>query len=252
MDTDHTMYQKYLQGAVGVLWLTNIGLLVAYMIEEEITVLLGLTLTFVAATGLIPASTGLIPACRKKKDKSSIFVVLHVVSGVLHVVSGVLGTACSGLLLGEAAQCGKSYSNIQLLLFAAIANGLSGVAAHFGFLTIDEQNDIYKDKSLAYNVLQREAWYLAGFVCSVISLFVMETNKADFCSDYYFVSPLVHAVAFLILGLCNEEILSFLNFLILHTAAILSMFGLMLNHLHVADWLIVIPVYAYLLLAHML
>lgn len=238
MDTEHTMEQKYLQGAVGVLWLTNIGLLVAYMIEEEITVLLGLTLTFVIATGIIPA-------CRRKKDKSSIFVVLH-------VVSGVLGTACSGLLLGEAAQCGKSYRNIQLLLFAAIANGLSGVAAHFGFLTIDEQNDIYKDKSLAYNVLQREAWYLAGFVCSLISLIVMETNKADFCSDYYFVSPLVHAVAFFVLGLSNEEILSISNFLILHTAAILSMFGLMLNHLHVADWLIVIPVYAYLLLAHML
>ena len=237
MDT-HTKEQKYFQGAVGILWLTNIGLLVAYMIEEEITVLLGLTLTFVIATGLIPM-------CRRKKDKSSIFAGLH-------VVSGVLGTACSGLLLGEAAQCEKSYKNILLLLFAAIANGLSGVAAHFGFITVDELNDIYKDRSLAYTMLQRRGWYLAGFVCSMISLIIMESSKSEFCSEYAFVSPLVHTAAFFVLGLSDKEILFLLNFPILHTAAILSMFGLMLNHLHIADWLIVLPVYLYLLLAHML
>lgn len=237
MDTDHTIEQKYAQSAVGILWLANIGLLVAYMIEEEVSVLLGLTLAFVIATGIIPA-------CSRKKDKSSIFAVLH-------VVSGVLGTACSGLLLGEAAQCGKSYKNILLLLLAAIANGLSGVAAHVGFITIDEHNDIYKDKSLAYKI-SRPTWYLAGFVCSIISLLIMEFQESKLCSEYAFVSPVVHAVAFFILGLSNEEILFFLNFPILHTAAILSMFGLMLNHLHVADWLIVIPVYLYLLLAHML
>ena len=237
MDT-HTEEQKYAQGLVGILWLTNIGLLVAYMIEEELTVLLGLTLTFVAATGLIPI-------LRRKKDKSSIFAVLH-------VVSGVLGTACSGLLLGEAAQCGKSYKNILLLLIAAIANGLSGVAAHLGFLTVDELNDIYKDRSLAYNMLQRQGWYLAGFVCSMISLIIMESSKSEFCSEYAFVSPVVHAVAFILTYFFHLYESELLNFLILHTAAILSMFGLMLNHLHVADWFIVIPVYLYLLLAHML
>ena len=246
---------ELLKVSVGVLWLINLGLLIVYMFEQEfngwnITALVG-----VALTGIIPA---LFRRKGAKREGCAAF---------LHVISGVIGAAGSGLALGYAAQCGKeSYDNIELLIAAAVVNGLSGIVAHYAFIDKEKRDEIYKNESLAYTLFPRWTWYLivAGLsVCMSVGVAIWNMDDSykgrkvgcDNKDHYllYFISPVVHAVAMLLLladQFCPCGILPYINFAIMHVAAILSMFGLTLTRGWGSDWLIAGAVYVYLALAH--
>ena len=254
--------QDYLKGAVGFLWIINIILLVVYAFEEKVSVLFYITLAFVIATGVVPMARAFLMTrgCLKNdKDKTSAWAYLH-------TVCGVVATAGSGLLLGEAAQCGQeSYDHIELLIGAAVVNGLSGVAAHWGFIDENEQSDLYDDskpKSYALKIgdtpsLTRVLWYLVIVLCSLGSGFWINgyKNMCDHRQNLMFLSPIIHIAAFIVLALLSYgrefEFVALLNFPIMHISAILSMFGLMLHEFAVGDWLIVVPVYAFLALSHL-
>ena len=254
--------QDYLKRAVGFLWIINIILLVVYAFEEKVSVLFYITLAFVIATGVVPMARAFLMSrgCLKNdKDKTSAWAYLH-------TVCGVVATAGSGLLLGEAAQCGQeSYDHIEFLIGAAVVNGLSGVAAHWGFIDENEQSDLYDDskpKSYALKIGEtpsstRILWYTVIVLCSLGSGFWINgySNTCEHQQTLRFLSPGIHIAAFLILAALsveqNTDLLTLLNFPIMHISAILSMFGLILHEFAVGDWLIVVPVYAFLALSHL-
>lgn len=254
---------ELLKVSVGVLWLINLGLLIWYMAEQEVNGWNVTALIGVALTGIVPM---LRAAYNKYTGKD--YKEREGWTSFLHVTSGVIGTAGSGLALGYAAQCGKSsYANIEMLIAAAVVNGLSGVVAHFAFIDEEERKKIYKDQSAAYDI-PRGYWYffilLAAFVVSVLTLgwnsnnaYATECKNEDHYS-LYLISPVTHLVGSLVLGAFQANkgtymphVPSIVNFTIMHTAAILSMFGLNLTYGWGGDWVIVIPVYLYLALAHL-
>jgi len=253
---------ELLKVSVGILWLINLGLLIWYMVEQEVNGWNVTALVGVALTGIVPIGVALpriVPmlfgyeTLVKKREGWATFV---------HVISGVIGTAGSGLALGYAAQCGKSsYANIELLVAAAVVNGLSGIVAHFAFIDNDEQKKIYENESLAYSCCcSRGFWYLLFLaVATLISLLTAVwnhdneyKNKCDNEDHYslYFISPITHLVGSILLVLFSPQVPPILNFTIMFTAAILSMFGLNLTYGWGGDWAIVIPVYLYLTMAH--
>lgn len=255
-------FQDYCKRAVGFLWIINIILLLVYMFEEKVSDLLYITLASVIATGVVPMIRAFLMTrgCLKDdKDKTSAWAYLH-------TICGVVATAGSGLVLGEAAQCGKkSYGHIELLVCAAVVNGLSGVAAHWGFIDENEQSDLYDDsksKSYALKIgdtpsLTRVLWYLVIVLCSLGSGLLINgyKNMCDHQQTLRFLSPIIHIAAFIVLAIFSygrdDEVVALLNFPIMHISAILSMFGLMLHELDVGDWFIVVPVYLFLALAHL-
>jgi hypothetical protein len=248
-----------LQWLVVLLWLINLGLLIGYMAEQEVN---GWVITALVGVAL----TGVIPPLFRLKDNAK----REGCATFLHVISGVIGAAGSGLALGYAAQCGKkSYDNIELLIAAAIVNGLSGIVAHYAFIDKDKRDEIYKNKSLAYSLFftERGGWYaiIGGISVFVSSLtFAWNANDAYKARDVgcdskdhyslYLISPVVHMVAMLLL-LADQYfdlgILQYLNFVVMHVAAILSMFGLTLTRGWGGDWPIVLSVYLYIALAHL-
>lgn len=253
---------ELLKVSVGVLWVINLGLLIWYMVEQEVNGWNITALVGVALTGIVPMLFG-----REKKEYQPLVKKREGWATFVHVISGVIGTAGSGLALGYAAQCGKSsYANIELLVAAAVVNGLSGIVAHFAFIDNDEQKKIYEDESLAYSCCcsrgccSRGFWYLLFLaVATLISLLTAVwnhdneyKNKCDNEDHYnlYFISPITHLVGSLLLGLFSPKVPLILNFTIMYTAAILSMFGLNLTYGGGGDWAIVIPVYLYLATAH--
>lgn len=249
---------ELLKVSVGILWLINLGLLIWYMVEQEVNGWNVTALVGVALTGIVPMLFG-----RDKKQYQQLDKKREGWATFVHVISGVIGTAGSGLALGYAAQCGKSsYANIELLIAAAVVNGLSGIVAHFAFIDNDERKQIYDNKngSLAYGCCYRGFWYLLFLaVATLISLLTGVWNhdneykdKCDNEDHYnlYFISPITHLVGSLLLGLFSPQVPPILNFTIMYTAAILSMFGLNLTYGWGGDWAIVIPVYLYLTMAH--
>lgn len=256
---------ELLKVSVGVLWLINLGLLIWYMAEQEVNGWNVTALVGVALTGIVPMLRAAYNWYTNKDYKER-----EGWTSFLHVTSGVIGTAGSGLALGYAAQCGKSsYANIELLIAAAVVNGLSGVVAHFAFIDKAERERTYKDNSMAYYwCLPREAWYfilfLAAFVVSILTAGWNSNNSyATKCKNedhysLYLISPITHLVGSLVLGAFEANkgkymphVPSIVNYTIMHTAAILSMFGLNLTYGWGGDWAIVIPVYLYLALAHL-
>lgn len=245
-----------LKYVVGLLWLANLSLLIWYMIDEEINGWNITALVGVALTGIIPM------LFRREGDKKR-----DGCAAFLHVISGVVGAAGSGLALGYASQCGKeSYDNIEWLVAAAIVNGLSGIVAHYAYIDKEKQSEIYKNQSLAYNLLftKRWGWYvIIGVISLFVTLLTLAWNQTDAydarglkCDNndhysLYLISPVVHLAGMVVLALAsNFNMLQYVNFSIMHVAAILSMFGLNLTRGWGGDWLIVGSVYIYLALAH--
>ena len=245
-------------------WVINIALLSAYIYDHGAETLTTLTLVFVILTGIIPALRN------KETDNWAI----------AHTVSGILSTAFSGLLLGRVAQCGQeSYDGIYWIIWAAVANGLSGISAHFGFIDSDKIKALYNEegtKSWAYRdfedkprfmvenfVSSRLTWYFFLFVPSLLSLLIHIASNYDSCVKdttlldipILLLSPIIHTVAFAVLWIIlyvdsTDAILKIINFPVMHIAAILSMFNVMYSFGQAADWLIVVPVYLYLGMAH--
>lgn len=259
---------ELLKVSVGVLWLINLGLLIVYMFEQEVNGWIITALVGVALTGIVPMlRAAYIYIYNKYTGKD--YKEREGWTSFLHVTSGVIGTAGSGLALGYAAQCGKSsYANIELLIAAAIVNGLSGIVAHLAYIDKTEIEEIYKDNSAAYGCFSRGAWYFIIFLVAILITGLTvgwnHTNAyATKCKNedhynLYLISPITHFVGSLVLGafVANEgkvmpHVPSIVNFTIMHTASILSMFGLNLTYGWGGDWAIVIPVYLYLALAHL-
>lgn len=253
------------------MWIANIALLSRYIYVKDADPWSIATLVFVVITGLIPML--------RDKEKND--------WAISHTVSGILSTAFSGLLLGHAAQCGQdSYEHIDLLIWAAVVNGLSGISAHFGFIDSDKLKALYDEdgpKSWAYNdfdnkprwvgvpskydsykyASSRLTWYFFLFVPSLLSLLIHIASNYDSCVKdttlldipILLLSPIIHTVAFAFLWLIlhvdsTDAILKIINFPVMHIAAILSMFNVMYSFGQAADWLIVVPVYIYLAMAH--
>ena len=211
---------ELLKVSVGILWLINLGLLIWYMVEQEVNGWNVTALVGVALTGIVPMLFG-----RDKKEYQQLDKKREGWATFVHVISGVIGTAGSGLALGYAAQCGKSsYANIELLIAAAVVNGLSGIVAHFAFIDNDERKQIYDNKngSLAYGCCYRGFWYLLFLaVATLISLLTGVWNhdneykdKCDNEDHYslYFISPITHLVGSLLLGLFSPQVPPILNF----------------------------------------
>lgn len=254
-----------------VMWIANIALLSRYIYVKDADPWSIATLVFVVTTGLIPML--------RDKEKND--------WAISHTVSGILSTAFSGLLLGHAAQCGQdSYEHIDLLIWAAVVNGLSGISAHFGFIDSDKLKALYYEdgpKSWAYNDLDNKPrwvgkssnyfssrlnWYIGLFILSGVFLCIhlgtryentsssciIETKLLDIPILYW--SPIIHTVAFAIMTLVtlvdtdDLYLLQIINFPVMHIAAILSMFNVMYGFGQVADWFIVLGVYVYLAMAH--
>ena len=249
---------ELLKVSVGVLWLINLGLLGVYMGIQEVN---GWNITALVGVAL----TGIVPMLFRRDEKREGW------TSTAHVTSGVIGAAGSGLALGYAAQCGKSsYANIELLIAAAVVNGLSGIVAHFGFIDKAERERTYEDNSAAYyGCLPREYWYFIIFLAAaVVSILTAGWNSnnayATKCKNedhysLYLISPITHLVGSLVLGAFEANkgkymphVPPIVNYTIMHTAAILSMVGLNLTYGWGGDWAIVIPVYLYLALAHLL
>jgi len=273
-----------------VTWIANIALLSRYIYVKDADPWSIATLVFVVMTGLIPMLRGLVKtAINKRYSCEPLWSFLDIGEGwtFFHTVSGILSTAFSGLLLGHAAQCGQdSYDHIDLLIWAAVVNGLSGISAHFGFIDSDKIKALYNEegtKSWAYRdfdnnprwigvpskydsykyASSRLTWYFYLFVPSLLSLLFHIASNYDSCVKdttlldipILLLSPIIHTVAFAFLWLIlyvdsTDAILKIINFPVMHIAAILSMFNVMYSFGQAADWLIVVPVYIYLAMAH--
>jgi hypothetical protein len=252
---------ELLKVSVGVLWLINLVLLIWHMAAEEVN---GWNITALIGVAL----TGVIPMLFRRKDNAK----REGCAAFLYVISGVIGAAGSGLALGYAAQCGKSYDNIELLIAAAIVNGLSGIVAHYAFINKEERDGIYKNRALAYHLLgdewviqSRPIWgIIVGVISGIIWLLTSGWIENDAyktrgvgCDNkdhytLYYISPIVHVTGTLVLFLANSfDVLHHITLMVVHVAAIVSMFGLTLTRGWGGDWLIVGAVYVYLALAHL-
>ena len=188
-----------------------------------------------------------------------------------HVISGVIGTAGSGLALGYAAQCDKSsYEHIELLIIAAVVNGLSCIIAHIAYIekpTADygRLEDYNNNRPFSAGVagssyFSRRTWIVGIWAVSWVCLFFhmfTNSNYEHVCTNtdhymWYFLSPVVHIVAFSLLWACIKCMHSYLLYSIYTAAGVLSMFGAMITHGYWADILLAIVVYLYLALAHLL
>jgi hypothetical protein len=267
-----------------VTWGINIGLLSFYIHFHGAELLNMLTLVFVVLTGLIPMLRGLVKtAINKRYSCEPLWSFLDIGEGwaFFHTVSGIISTAFSGLLLGHAAQCGQdSYDHIDLLIWAAVVNGLSGISAHFGFIDSDKIKALYDEegtKSWAYLNLNgnpwfgnfhdsRLAWYFITMSCSGVSLILHAATKYENTSTscvkeskllevpILLWSPIIHTIAFAIMVFVThsvKDLLHIINLPVMHITAILSMFNVMYSFGQAADWFIVIPVYIYLGMAHL-
>ena len=255
-----------LQTSVGVLWVINLCLLIAYMVQQEvngwnITALIG-----VALTGLVPIFF------RREGDKKR-----EGWAALAHVISGVIGTAGSGLALGYAARCDRSsYDHIELLIIAAVVNGLSCIIAHIAYIekpTADygRLEDYNNNRPFAAGVAgssyySRRTWIvgicLLSLVCLVGHVEINSNSSSNYehvCTNtdhymWYLLSPVVHFAAFSLLWLSIdcECIGAGLLYSIYTVAGVLSMFGAMITHGYWGDILLTIVVYLYLAGAHLL
>lgn len=242
---------EYLKGLVGVLWLINIILLVTYIILEEADGWNVLALIGVTLTGLVPI------LFRKSEDRDGW-------AAFVHVISGVIGTAASGLALGYVTQCNKSFENVPIMITAAVINAISGIVAHIAFIPKKSLDD--DDRGVAgSSYFKRGQWYLSIATISLIALlghlYTYSTenfNEYPIVCDsqshhmYYFISPIVHTVAFIILWFTIEsEYFQYFNYIILNIAGVLSMFGANISGFW-GDVFIAVLVYIFLALAHLL
>lgn len=230
-----------------ILWVVNLTFIGLDMGLEGVTTFNIIALIGVALTGLVP----MLKSGMGNTDKNAMGY-----QG-LHVLSGVIGAIGSGLAAGN-------NRNVWSIL-AAIVYIISGVYAHMYLLTESERDKIFKDeRKMVYESFRtpfidgRKIIYIVLFVCSAIALIFQLVLWYDI-SEYQYpeevdrnislISPIVHAVVFSYLTL--TEIKShWLNFIILHISAVLSASGM--TFWWSPDWLIVVPVYMYLALAHML
>ena len=225
---------------IGILWAVNLTFIGLDMGLEGVTTFNIIALIGVALTGLVP----MLKSRMGNTDKNAMGY-----QG-LHVLSGVIGAIGSGLAAGN-------NRNVWSIL-AAIVYIISGVYAHMYLLTEQERVEIFQDKSMAYSNIDRGTIYAILLLCSGIALVLQIVLWSDYSMYQHpyevdagisLISPIVHAVVFLLLAL--TEIKShWLNFILLHISAVLSASGM--TFWWSPDWLIVVPVYMYLALAHML
>lgn len=259
-----------LQASVGVLWIINIGLLIAYMVQQEVNGWNITALVGVALTGIVPMLRAAYNKYTGKDDNKQ-----EGWTPFIHVISGVIGTAGSGLALGYAARCDKSsYDHIELLIIAAVVNGLSCIIAHIAYIekpaadygnssAFNHSSDGGKVGSLE---LGRSSWIfyicLLSLVCLVGHVEINSNSSSNYehvCTNtdhymWYLLSPVVHFAAFSLLWLSIgcECIGAGLLYSIYTVAGVLSMFGAMITHGYWGDILLTIVVYLYLAGAHLL
>jgi len=232
---------------IGFLWIVNLTFIFLDMGLEGVTTFNIIALIGVALTGLVP----MLKSRMGNTDKNAMGY-----QG-LHVLSGVIGAIGSGLAAGN-------NRNVWSIL-AAIVYIISGVYAHMYLLTESERDEIFKDeRKMVYESFRtpfidgRTIIYIVLFVCSAIALIFQLVLWSDYSMYQHpyevdagisLISPIVHTVVFLYLTL--TEIKShWLNFILLYISAVLSASGM--TFWWSPDWLIVVPVYMYLALAHML
>lgn len=241
-------------------WIANIVLLSYYigLHDDEVSRDLCIpTLVFVALTGVVPMLRAAARAAKKRKYKYRLVNYLSSVDeefwSIVHVFFGVLSTFFSGLVLGEAAKCNKeSYDYIELLIWAAIANGLSGISAHLGF-DIREGKPEIRDSGVGYGVIAVGSLLaLIGHASANYENTSVSCIKEPkiFGVQLLLWSPIIHLAAFAIMFIMAIEktnfwvpILRFIKFPVMYIAAILSVFNAMYSFGRPSDFLILIPVY---------
>lgn len=221
-------------------WVVNIICLILYLVFEEIN-----PFAIISITGVI--LTGVVPVLLRKKDEPEGFSIRR----AIHVVVGIVGTVGTGLLLGYSIEKKQEYMGIALI--AALAHILSGTIAHIHFV-----KNSPNDSSLAYTLFKRNEWYfiitIVSIICTLFILFIGENATNDVLQ---YISPIIHAVAFgLLIVLTNENLLQdIFNYTILHTAAVVSVMGIMLSIESikgiVLNSLVTAIVYLYLALVHL-
>lgn len=152
----------------------------------------------------------------------------------LHVVSGAVGAIFNGLALGYASQCKIRESDnyeIEYLYLAAICNIVSGTVAHEYFLSNEQIQHIYKKERNAgtYTVIFFVLWIVHIIFDSMDQYGIIP--RADWqgttCDSGYPISSLLHFFVFGILWLSDSsDFYRMINFPFLHTACIVSSFGM--------------------------
>lgn len=167
----------------------------------------------------------------------------------LHVVAGAVGAIFNGLALGYASQCKIRESDnyeIQYLYLAALCNIISGTVAHEYFLSKEQIKHIYNAyKESDFNRATYAGIYAAVFVVLMLVHFIFNSMKqynlipraewqGTSCDSGYPISSLLHVLVFGILWFSadknrnknSDNFYRMINFPLLHTACIVSSFGM--------------------------